>query len=348
MAEADTGMTSTGLDTGNSSDRPVTDLSARVQDLLVCPDHRVALDAALGCPQCSGAFQAPGGVPCLLPGAGETNQTVRAFYEEQPFPDYEDMDSPRALYERARRSGFAELLDRCLSLDGVTLEAGCGTGQLSNFLALAQRDMVGLDFSRASLTLAEDFRSRFEIGRANFVQGDLFHPPFADESFDDIVSLGVLHHTDDSQRAFESLVRLLKPGGHFILGLYNRYARIPTKLRGYAIRALGHRVGAMLDPVVRKDRRSQNRQKSWLNDQYFHPLERTHTVDEVLSWFDQAGVDYVNAMPKFVYGEAFSEEEDLFEPGIRGSRMGRTLAQCGWAFTYGWEGGLFVIVGRKR
>ena len=96
------------------------------------------------------------------------------------------------------------------------------------------------------------------------------------------------------------LVDVLKPGGHFVLGLYNRYGRIPTKLRGYAIRALGMGLMGKLDPVVRNDRKSARRQRAWLRDQYFHPLEETHTVDEVLGWFSKARIEYVNAVPKGV------------------------------------------------
>ncbi len=316
--------------------------------VLACPDCRAPLGADLRCGACAAAFAERDGVLRLLPANGATNAGVQAFYDVQPFPDYEDLDSPRALRERAGRSVFARLLDEQLPLEGITLEAGCGTGQLTNYLALSRRPVVGLDFCARSLQLASEFRDRFAIDSAHFVQADIFRAPFRGASFDNIVSLGVLHHTDDPEGALRQLVDLLRPGGHVVLGLYNRYGRIPTKLRGYAIRALGLERGSLLDPVVRKDRRNQRRRRAWLRDQYFHPLERTHTVDEVLAWFARAGLAFVNGVPKFVFGEAFASDEQLFVRGIAGGRIEHLFCQLGWAFTHGWEGGLFVLIGRKR
>jgi SAM-dependent methyltransferase len=40
-------------------------------------------------------------------------------------------------------------------------------------------------------------------------------------TFDAIYSVGVLHHTEDPDRAFENLVRLLRPGGRIIVWVYS-------------------------------------------------------------------------------------------------------------------------------
>ena len=314
---------------------------------MACPNCRATLSTGLRCGTCEVTFRERSGILRLLPSAGATNASVQEFYDVQPFPDYEELDSPRALRERAAKSQFARLLDEQIPLAGCTLEAGCGTGQLTNYLALSGRTVVGLDFCAASLELASAFRDRFALTGAHFAQADIFHAPFAKESFDTVLSLGVLHHTTDPEAAFHALVEVLKPGGHFVLGLYNRYARIPTRLRGFAIRLFGMRLLGKLDPVVRNDRKSARRQRAWLRDQYFHPLEATHTVDEVLRWFRVAGFEFVNGIPKFVFGEKFEAKEQLFEPGIPGSRWEHLLCQAGWAFSHGWEGGLFVMIGRK-
>ena len=62
--------------------------------------------------------------------------------------------------------------------------------------------------------------ARLENGLANeigmdstIVEGDLFSLPFADASFDVVISQGVLHHTSDPWRGFAELVRVCKPGG---------------------------------------------------------------------------------------------------------------------------------------
>ena len=46
--------------------------------------------------------------------------------------------------------------------------------------------------------------------------------PFDDQSFDVVVSFGVLHHTPDTEKALAEIFRVLKPGGRIMLMLYHR------------------------------------------------------------------------------------------------------------------------------
>ena len=61
---------------------------------------------------------------------------VKSFYEENPFPNYDDIDSEWSLREKAEQGVFARLLDDQLPANAKVIEIGCGTGQLSNFLGL--------------------------------------------------------------------------------------------------------------------------------------------------------------------------------------------------------------------
>ena len=36
---------------------------------------------------------------------------------------------------------------------------------------------------------------------------------------------------------------------------------------------------------------------SWINDQYKHPVESTHTFDEVLKWFNDNNIEFINSIP---------------------------------------------------
>ncbi|TMA25170.1 MAG: methyltransferase domain-containing protein [Deltaproteobacteria bacterium] len=85
-----------------------------------------------------------------------SDDRVRGFYEKSPFPGYPPRDSLSALRARAARSEFARLLDDAIPPDALVLEIGCGTGQLSLFLASSGRTVVGADFARPSLRLARD------------------------------------------------------------------------------------------------------------------------------------------------------------------------------------------------
>jgi SAM-dependent methyltransferase len=57
----------------------------------------------------------------------------------------------------------------------------------------------------------------------------LHRPPFAYESFDFIYSIGVLHHLPDPEKAFQQLLRYLKPGGEIQIYLYWQPERQPIK-----------------------------------------------------------------------------------------------------------------------
>ena len=64
---------------------------------------------------------------------------MKSFYEETPFPNYDDFDSVGSLIEKARQGRFAKLLDDQVPPGTRILECGCGTGQLTNFLSIANR-----------------------------------------------------------------------------------------------------------------------------------------------------------------------------------------------------------------
>ena len=80
--------------------------------------------------------------PAALDEAGRTN-AVRRFYERAPFPGYPPRESLEALYMRAERSVFARLVHEAIPGDARIVEVGCGTGQMSLYLARADRIVVG-------------------------------------------------------------------------------------------------------------------------------------------------------------------------------------------------------------
>lgn len=271
-------------------------------------------------------------------------ETVRAFYERTPFPNYPERDTLHALRARAERSAFARLLDRAIPGDARILDAGCGTGQMALYLARADRTVFGADFSGASLRLGAHAARRFGLERVYFVQTDLHRAGFQDESFDVVFSSGVVHHTPDPRAAFAGLVRLARPGGTIVLGVYNAFARIPLRLRRLVARATRFR-WIPFDPVLRDRDSEPARRDAWLRDQYRHPEEHRHTLHEVQRWFAETGVEYLRAYPSAVLGD---DERELFEAAPDDWRLEGWLAQVGWMRALGHEGGLFFTVGRRR
>ena len=57
------------------------------------------------------------------------------------------------------------------------------------------------------------------------------------ESFDLVISNGVLHHTAEPFRAFQTISGLVKPGGYILVGLYHRWGRLVTDFRRRVFRS---------------------------------------------------------------------------------------------------------------
>ncbi len=274
--------------------------------------------------------------------ASGVTEKVKAFYEANPFPNYDDHDTLRSLIEKARRSGLPLALDRAIGYNSTVLEVGCGTGQLTNFLGISCRRVIGTDICVNSLHLGEKFRKKHKLDRVRFVQMDLSSPCFKPKQFDVILCCGVLHHTPDPFAGFRTLVPLLKPGGHIVVGLYNRYGRLLTDLRRQVFRCTGGRL-KWIDPILRSSSLGKTQRQAWYADQYFHPHESKHTIGEVIQWFHGTGIEFVRC----IFPQTLGDVDNLFESQMQPAKADRFLIQAREAITGGREGGLFLMIGRK-
>jgi carbamoyltransferase len=307
--------------------------------------------ALLVCVTCGREFGFSNGIPLLYWPTEETEldnvtDIVKAFYEENPFPNYAQIDSSERLIEKAKQSIFAGLLDEQIPENANVLEVGCGTGQLSNFLAIRGRHVYGADICLNSLTLGRNFSLAEGIDSVKFTQMNLFRPIFPKGSFDYVLCNGVLHHTHDPFAGFSSISKLVRPGGHIVIGLYNKFGRVWTNLRRDIFRISGNRF-QFLDPYMNRTDVEDIKKRVWFNDQYLHPHEMSHTLDEVLGWLDQTGFEFVNAIPKPSPFVKFSEFESLFDKTPVGSRFEHVLAQSRMALSGGAEGGFFIVIAKS-
>jgi SAM-dependent methyltransferase len=276
----------------------------------------------------------------------DVTSIVKSFYEVTPFPNYDGFDTRDSLRQKARASIAAQLLDDQIPNTATILEVGCGTGQMTNFLAMAWgRTVIGSDICHNSLKLAVGFRDRFAVNNAHFVEMNLFDPFFRKASFDVVISNGVLHHTGDAAAAFRSIQSLVKPGGHIIIGLYNWLGRLPTLWLRTLVRRFGD-AAALLDSRMRRET-DLGRRKAWFMDQYRHPHETKHSIDEVMNWFDSAGFDFVSCIPTIGDSE-FRADAKLFEPQPKGNYLDRLSTELEMLLSGGVDGGLYIMIGRKR
>jgi ubiquinone/menaquinone biosynthesis C-methylase UbiE len=106
------------------------------------------------------------------------------------------------------------------------LDAGCGSGTNSIWLASHGFAVTGVDFSDFALSKArEQAKVACVDDRIDFRLGDLTQLEFEDASFDAIFCIGVLMHIPQLEAALGELVRLVRPGGALIIAECN--ARAP-------------------------------------------------------------------------------------------------------------------------
>ena len=323
--------------------------------LLACPKCQASLavaDTAFRCHGCGQAFPVDDGIPQLFwpnewdGDKRDVTDEVRAFYEETPFPNYDEFDSVASLAAKAREGMFARLLDEQVPPNVRIIECGSGTSQLSNFLSLANRTVFAADLCMNSLRLGRDFAVRHGLGRVNFVQMNLFRPAFQPGSFHLVISNGVLHHTSDPFLAFESISRLVKPGGYILVGLYHRYGRLITDTRRVLFRLSGDRF-KFLDPNLRRESTSAAKKQAWFADQYKHPHESKHTIGETLRWLDAVGFRFVKSIPISKPFRTFAPDERLFAPDEPGNALERLLVELGMVASGSREGGFFIVIGQR-
>ncbi len=101
------------------------------------------------------------------------------------------------------------------------LDLCCGTGDIAFKLAARGAEVVGLDFSKAMLAIAEARRQKnnpkSEIRNPKFLQGDVQQIPFSDGSFD-IVTVGYgLRNLASWQAGLREMERVVKPGGRLLV-----------------------------------------------------------------------------------------------------------------------------------
>lgn len=98
------------------------------------------------------------------------------------------------------------------------LEVGCGAGRFTQVMLDAGAKLFSVDYSSAvDACLANNDRPELTIA-----QGDVFKLPFEPASFDFVFCYGVIQHTPDPKRAFESLLKFVKPGGRIAVDVYRK------------------------------------------------------------------------------------------------------------------------------
>lgn len=198
----------------------------------------------------------------------------------------------------------------------IVLDVGIGTGRFADIASRWGAEVIGIDLSYAVDAAYKNIGSRANV---HIIQADIFHLPFKNEIFDHIYSIGVLHHTPDTKKAFQSIIPFLKQGGGLAVYIYekNRFARfsdiwrkvtskMPIKIL-YYLSALSipayyiykiPLIGTLLQLLIPISMHHDYRYR-WLDtyDWYSPKYQWKHTVNEVAKWYEECGFKNVSVYP---------------------------------------------------
>lgn len=195
----------------------------------------------------------------------------------------------------------------------TVLDAGCGEGRFTWLAAaLGAARVVAVDSSREALGRA--ITGTGDPGNVSFVRADILNLPLR-RAFDYAFSLGVLHHTPDSERGFGSVVRCLKPGGHVTVFVYRPWSlpwavwplrRVTRRLDPARVLRLCEALGLGYD-AARPAKIRLGRALRTLGpldvlgvgrityEGLTTPHLREHSLREVRRWFAAAGVELISS-----------------------------------------------------
>lgn len=126
----------------------------------------------------------------------------------------------------ARRKVYAfEMIRRLPNLQlGSALDIGCGPGLYVEELITMGFDVYGMDNSPQMLKKCKEFLEKNNRATsAHLSLADIEELPFENEKFDLVLCIGVLDYLLTDEIALAEILRIMKPGGYFLLSISNQW-----------------------------------------------------------------------------------------------------------------------------
>ncbi len=271
------------------------------------------------------------------------NTKVLEFYKELPFNISGNLDlhedqlrkfNPLKVYPELEKiiSNYEKL---------KIIDFGCGAGWLVNSLSFhlgKKAEITGVDFNPKAIEYAKNIRDRMQL-KSKFEVSDL--SMYEDSSnYDLIISLGVLHHTNDCLKAIKYISKFGNEKSNLFLGLYHRYGRKPFLDYFKQMTKKSDAYKFSMYKKIHKNIKDEQKLYSWFRDQVLHPHETQHTFEELIDVFKSCNYKIIStSINKFEKIEdikkIISLEKKLYDVGMKKLEQNQYYP------------GFFITIGKK-
>lgn len=114
------------------------------------------------------------------------------------------------------------------------LDLGSGSG-MDSFIASLETgpdgSVTGIDMTEEQCEKAERLsKNEFDLKNISFKKGDIASPDFDDDTFDLVISNGVINLAHDKKQVFSEIARVLKAGGRMVIADIVSEQQMPEKI----------------------------------------------------------------------------------------------------------------------
>ncbi len=131
----------------------------------------------------------------------------------------------QAIFDRAypsfKNAGirYQEMVQAVVTSETILLDVGCGRMSLAEMAIQSTQQSLGIDLVHED-ALYNDVLDMAAVANAEYL-------PFADATFDVLVSQWVVEHFPQPRNTFQEMARVLRPGGHLVFLTTNANNYVP-------------------------------------------------------------------------------------------------------------------------
>jgi len=134
----------------------------------------------------------------------EKSAMVNLYHTQE---DYNLFSRRRVVFEMARKLRFKKMAD-----------LGCGSGGYLEIKKERECEYYGLDFSEHMLQSAKKRAEQLNLKEGvHFYKGNAEETPYAENTFDLIIAIGLIEYFDDPHKIIKEIGRILRKGGTVII-----------------------------------------------------------------------------------------------------------------------------------